>query len=88
MVFGSSEAVVMAVEERMGVGFCSRQAAGCFLELGRIVEVPLASLPLLRDVYLIRNRRFPLTRSQSEFWDFVRAAFIMHGSLNQGGSEP
>ena len=71
MVLGNAEAIEMAVEEGIGVAFISRLAATRGLELGRIVEVEVDGMSLQRSIYLARNGRFPATRAQSEFWDFV-----------------
>lgn len=71
MVLGNAEAIEMAVEEGIGVAFISRLAATRGLELGRIVEVQVDGMTLQRCIYLARNSRFPATRSQTEFWEFV-----------------
>ncbi len=71
MGLGNAEAIEMAVEEGIGVAFISRLAAARGLELGRIVEVEVDGMQLYRKIYLARNQRFPTTRAQSEFWDFV-----------------
>ena len=71
MGLGNSEAIAIAVEEGIGVAFISRLAANRSLELGRIVEVDIEGMSLFRKIYLARNQRFPSTRAQSEFWDFV-----------------
>jgi DNA-binding transcriptional LysR family regulator len=71
MILGNAEALEMAVEEGIGVAFISRLAAARGLELGRIIEVEVEGLKLCRKIHLARNQRFPITRAQSEFWDFV-----------------
>jgi len=71
MGLGNAEAIEIAVEEAIGVAFISRLAATRGLELGRIVEVEVEGMSLFRKIYLARNQRFPATRAQSEFWDFV-----------------
>lgn len=71
MGLGNAEAIEIAVEEGIGVAFISRLAASRGLELGRIVEVEVEGMSLFRKIYLARNQRFPATRAQSEFWDFV-----------------
>lgn len=74
MVLGNAEAIEMAVEEGIGVAFISRLAAARGLELGRIVEVDVTGMDLKRNLYILRNRRAPLTRAQSEFWSFVNVS--------------
>ena len=71
MGLGNAEAIEMAVEEGIGLAFISRLAAARGLELGRIVEVEVDGMQIYRKIYLARNQRFPTTRAQSEFWDFV-----------------
>jgi DNA-binding transcriptional LysR family regulator len=72
MTLGNAEAIEMAVEEGLGISFVSRLAAAHGLELGRIVEVEVEGMPLQRKIYLMRNRRFPPTRGQAEFWTFAK----------------
>jgi DNA-binding transcriptional LysR family regulator len=74
MVLGNAEAIEMAVEEGLGVAFISRLAAARGLELGRVVEIKVDGMDLRRGIFLARNRRFPTTRAQSEYWDFVKQA--------------
>ena len=71
MGLGNAEAIEMAVEEGIGVAFISRLAAARGLELGRIVEVKVVGMKLFRKMYLARNQKYPTTRAQSEFWEFV-----------------
>jgi DNA-binding transcriptional LysR family regulator len=71
MGLGNAEAIEMAVEEGIGVAFISRLAAARGLELGCIVEVEVVGMKLYRKIYLARNQKYPTTRAQSEFWEFV-----------------
>ena len=71
MGLGNAEAIEMAVEEGIGVAFISRLAAARGIELGRIVEIEVEGMKLYRKIFLARNQRIPITRAQSEFWDFV-----------------
>jgi DNA-binding transcriptional LysR family regulator len=71
MVIGNAEAILMAVEEGIGIAFVSRLAASRCLSAGRIVEIGVEGMQLRCNIYLARSRRFPYTRAQSEFWDFV-----------------
>jgi DNA-binding transcriptional LysR family regulator len=73
MTLGNAEAIEMAVEEGLGISFVSRLAASRGLELGRIVEVEVEGMPLQRKIYLARNRRFPPTRAQAEFWAYIKS---------------
>ena len=71
MVLGNAEAIEMAVEEGLGVAFISKLAAARGLALGRVVEIEVEGMALRRGISLVRNRRFPITHAQAEFWDFV-----------------
>jgi DNA-binding transcriptional LysR family regulator len=73
MTLGNAEAIEMAVEEGLGIAFVSRLAASRGLELGRIVEVEVDGMQLQRQIYMVRNRRFPPTRAQAEFWAFTKS---------------
>ncbi|MEP7137394.1 MAG: LysR family transcriptional regulator [Chloroflexota bacterium] len=68
MVLGNAEAIEIAVEEELGIAFVSRLAASRGLALGRVVEVTVEGMELTRNIYLVRNRKQPLTRAQNEFW--------------------
>lgn len=59
MVLGNAEAIVMAVEEGIGVAFVSRLAAGHSLEYGRVAEIAVQGMSLSRNISLVRNQRFP-----------------------------
>lgn len=72
MVLGNAEAIEMAVEEGLGIAFVSRLAASRGLELGRIVEVEVEGMQLSRDIYIVRNRKKPLTRAQTELWQSIK----------------
>ena len=72
MELGNAEAIVMAVEEGIGVAFVSRLAAARSLDLGQVVEVQVTGMELRRSIYLVRNSQIPPTRAQIEFWDFVQ----------------
>jgi DNA-binding transcriptional LysR family regulator len=74
MILGNTEAIVMAVEEGLGVAFVSRLAAARSLESGRVAEINIEGIQLCRNIYLLRNRRIPSTRAQDAFWDFGNIA--------------
>ena len=73
MTLGNAEAIEMAVEEGIGISFVSRLAAARGMELGRVVEVEVEGMSLQRNIYIMRNRRFPPTRAQAEFWEYMKA---------------
>lgn len=71
MVIASSEAIRTAVEEKIGVAFISRLVAANAIELGRIVEVPVANLNLRQQLYIGRNLQRPASGAQLAFWEFA-----------------
>jgi DNA-binding transcriptional LysR family regulator len=71
MVLGNAEAIAIAVEEGLGVAFVSRLAAARGIALGYVVEIAIEGMELTRDLYLVRNRRLPLTLAQAKFWEFA-----------------
>jgi len=74
MVLGNAEAIEIAVEEGLGIAFVSRLAASRGLDLGRIVEIEVEGMCLTRNIYMLRNRKQPLTRAQIEFWKFIQGS--------------
>jgi DNA-binding transcriptional LysR family regulator len=83
MTLGNAEAIEMAVEEGIGISFVSRLAAARGLELGRVAEVTVEGMILRRKIFLARNRRFPPTRAQSEFWTFVKSDPVFSNANSQ-----
>ena len=73
MVLGNSEAISMAVAERIGVAFISRCAAGSMIESGRVVEVPVHGLEMSQQLYMVRLVNSMLPSAPSAFWDYVYA---------------
>lgn len=71
MEIGNAEAIEMAVEEGLGIAFVSELAAARGLALGRVKKVEVPGLDLRRTIYMARNPRVPLSRTQDRFWSFV-----------------
>jgi len=76
MELGNTEAIEMAVEQKIGVAFISRLAAERGMELGYIAEVEVQGLDLTRDIFLTRRKRSPSTRAQIKFWNFVDSSIL------------
>ncbi|MFQ3535355.1 MAG: LysR family transcriptional regulator [Aggregatilineales bacterium] len=72
MTLGNAEAVALAVEEGLGVGFVSKFVAARSVALGRAVEVSVEGFDLRHTLYFVRNRRRPMTHSQRAFWEFMQ----------------
>lgn len=75
MELGTSEAVVNAVEQGLGVSIVSRWAADKALQLGTVVEAKLEGLPIKRDFYLAVGKR-PQTRATEAFLEYLAGADI------------
>lgn len=70
LILGNSEAIAMAVEEGLGVGFVSGLIITKFMR-DRVATVTVRGLNIQRDIYLARHHRRPATVAQSAFWDFI-----------------
>jgi DNA-binding transcriptional LysR family regulator len=71
MELGNAEAIMMAVEEGIGVAFVSRLVAKRGMALGRICEVPVQGLNLAREIAMAYNAARPDTAVRRTFWEFV-----------------
>jgi DNA-binding transcriptional LysR family regulator len=72
LTLGNSEAIALAVEKGLGVGFVS-QIVITRLVAGRVAPVEVRGLCMQQDVYIGRNTSLPGTTAQNAFWDFVTA---------------
>ena len=73
MEMGTSEALALAVEQGLGVGF----AAKLILEKicpRRVSVVKIKGLDILQPIYLGRQTAYPATAAQAAFWEFIREA--------------
>jgi DNA-binding transcriptional LysR family regulator len=73
LTLGNSEAIALAVEEGLGVGFVS-QIVITRLVAGRVAPVQVQGLSMQQDVYIGRNNSLPGTTAQNAFWDFATAS--------------
>jgi DNA-binding transcriptional LysR family regulator len=71
MTMGNAEAIRMAVQERIGVGFVSVLVAREAVDAGRLAMVPVEGLDITKTLYMIRDRRRPATPAQTAFWDYA-----------------
>ncbi|HLF26927.1 MAG TPA: LysR family transcriptional regulator [Anaerolineae bacterium] len=70
LTLGNSEAIALAVEEGIGVGFVSHLVESKLVH-GRVARVRVQGLTMQQDIYLARHTRRAATAVQSAFWDFV-----------------
>jgi DNA-binding transcriptional LysR family regulator len=72
LTLGNAEAIAMAVQEGLGVGFISEMVVDR-LGPGRVVRIEIDEVEIYRDIYLSRNTRRPATIAQNAFWEFVHS---------------
>ena len=70
LILGNSEAIAMAVEEGLGVGFVSGLVVTKLVR-DRVALVTVRGLDIQRDIYIARHHRRPATAAQIAFWDFI-----------------
>ena len=73
MEMGTSEALALAVEKRLGVGFVSKMILEKICS-GRVASVQVRDMNILQPIYLGRQISNPATSAQAAFWEFVREA--------------
>jgi DNA-binding transcriptional LysR family regulator len=73
LTLGNSEAIAVAVEKGLGVGFVS-QIVISRMVAGRVAPIQVRGLSMQQDFYIGRNTNLPGTTAQNAFWDFVTAS--------------
>jgi len=71
MTLGNAEAIALAVQEGLGVGFVSSMVVNR-LTLNGIKTVSVEGLTICRDIFLGSQTNRPATIAQLAFWDFVK----------------
>ncbi len=71
LTLGNSEAIIMAVEEGIGLGFVPRVAAERCLALGRIAVVQLEGVNMRRWLYIAYNGMRAKTPALNAFCEFM-----------------
>lgn len=70
LILGNSEAIALAVEEGIGVGFVSNMVYTKLVQ-DRVALVNVHGLHIQRDIFIGRHSRRPATVAQTAFWDFI-----------------
>lgn len=70
LTLGNSEAIALAVEKGLGVGFVSQIVVSRLVK-DRVAVVKVPGLEMLQEVCIGRNRALPGTTAQNAFWEFV-----------------
>jgi len=73
ITLGNSEAIIMAVEEGIGVGFVPQSAAERFLPAGQICIVPIAGVCIQHTIWMAENTLQPATSAQIHFQKLLAA---------------
>jgi len=73
ITLGNAEAIALAVQEGIGVGFISQMVVGRLCQ-GKVAEVKVRGLDICRQIYIGRNSRRPATGAQAAFWNFLTVA--------------
>ena len=71
MTLGNSEAIRMAVQEGLGLGFVSTMVAAESVRAGTLAVVPIEGMVITKTLYMIRSTEVPSTAAGSAFWDFA-----------------
>jgi DNA-binding transcriptional LysR family regulator len=72
LILGNSEAIALAVQEGLGVGFISEMVVDR-VGKGQIAKVKIKGMDISRDIYIGRHVRRPATLAQTSFWDFIHS---------------
>ena len=70
ITLGNAEAIAMAVQEGIGVGFVSKLVIDRFCR-EQVAEIRVRGMDISRQIYVGRNSRRLITNAQQAFWDFL-----------------
>jgi len=72
MTLGNAEAIIMAAEEGIGVGFVPLMAASRCLQVGRVNVIPIEGVAMTHTIWMAENTAEPATAAQIEFLKMLR----------------
>jgi DNA-binding transcriptional LysR family regulator len=70
ITLGNSEAIALAVQEGLGIGFISKMVVDRFCA-AKVAIIKIQALDICRNIYVGRSNRRPPTGAQTAFWDFL-----------------
>jgi DNA-binding transcriptional LysR family regulator len=70
LTLGNSEAIAIAVQEGLGLGFVSEIVVRRMVA-GKVAILNVRGLDLHQEIYICRHRLTPQPRIQAAFWDFL-----------------
>ncbi len=87
LTLGNSEAIALAVQEGIGVGFVSQMIVTRLVE-DKVAVVEVRGLDLCQDIFIGRDRNGVGTTAQNAFWEFVTDPFnpVLHRLQNRSVS--
>lgn len=71
LTLGNSEAIALAVQEGIGVGFVTQSVVD-YLVSGRVTPIKIKGLEMQQDIYIGRHINQPATVAQTAFWEFIQ----------------
>ncbi len=71
LTLGNSEAIALAVQEGIGVGFVSKMVV-CRLVENKVAQINVEGLDLFQNIYIGCHMGHPATSAQAAFWKFVK----------------
>ena len=83
LTLGNSEAIALAVQEGLGLGFVSRIVVTNLVS-DRVASLNIRGVEICRDIHIGHNTRRPATTAQKAFWEFIQeieTPFITENSL-------
>ncbi len=84
LTLGNSEAIALAVQEKLGVGFVSN-AVVAGMRQPNVAVIPVHGLTICRDIYIGRHTGRSATVAQAAFWKMIKN--LKPGSICESGSE-
>ena len=70
LTLGNSEAIALAVQEGLGVGFVSSLVFDRLVKR-RVAPIKIHGVSICRDIYIGQQICRPATAAQTTFWDFI-----------------
>lgn len=70
ITLGNAEAIALAVQEGIGVGFVSEMVIDRLCK-GKVADVRVRGMDICREIHVGRNSRRPATNAQNAFWNFL-----------------
>ncbi len=72
LTLGNSEAIAIAVQQGVGVGFVSSMVVQNMV-VGKVAEVKIRGFTPHQDIYFCRHRLHPVGNTQVAFWEYIMA---------------